>query len=119
MIAIRPAVEADFVALAGEPPPVRVRAWTGADGDMVLGVGGLAFVEGAVVGFAELSPEARAHPVALHRTALRFLARARAMGIRRIVAHAADDVAAAERWLLRLGFEPVEVDGKRVFQWHP
>jgi RimJ/RimL family protein N-acetyltransferase len=41
----------------------------------------------------------------------------RRSGIRRVVAAADPAQPAAERWLERLGFSPVEVDGTTIYLW--
>ncbi|MCC6172073.1 MAG: GNAT family N-acetyltransferase [Gammaproteobacteria bacterium] len=102
---VRPTTSADVTELTGEAPPFRIRAWSGVAGGRVIGIGGLAYMpDGTIVAFAHLTPEARAQKFALHRAALKLLAEMEAHGVRRLVATADPDFAAAERWLTRLGF---------------
>lgn len=111
----------DFKVL-GKPAPFRVIALTGRNdqGD-IIGIGGIALLpDGQRLAFADLTEEARSHPVALHKTALKLLEVARKRGIRRIVA-SADLCAspAAIRWLLRLGFTEHDYNGTPVYIWRP
>jgi hypothetical protein len=88
------------------------------DGRLVA-VGGLAIVSGIPTGFLDLRDEARAFPVLMHKTALAILAKAKAEGRRRILAAYDPDDERAIRWLVRLGFRPVEDTLEAVMIWHP
>lgn len=109
----------DFEAF-GKTAPFRLIGLTGRNenGD-IIGVGGVAFLpDGQRLAFAELTEEARRHPVALHKTALKILDVARKRGVRRIVATADMGASpAAKRWLERLGFIEHEYNGVTVFIW--
>lgn len=100
--------------------PFRLVALTGEDeAGNILGVGGVAFLpDGRKMAFTELTPEARRHPVALHRAALRIIDMARASGISELIA--TSDMArspAARRWLERLGFKPSEGPDGELWIW--
>lgn len=71
--------------------------------------------DGTKIAFCDLTDEARRYPVTMHRAALKTMALARELRIRRLVATTESGHPAAERWLLRLGFEPREICGKKVF----
>ena len=118
---IRYATDGDFISVVGAPPTLRVRAFAGEVDGEVLAVGGLAFLpDGSVGAFLQAKPGAeRRYSVTLHRAGLRTMQEARRVGIQRVVALADKDVVPAERWLERLGFEAVQVDGERAFVWHP
>lgn len=119
-VVLRPTRPDDLPHVIGEPLPYRIWAITGEVEGRVLGVGGLTFFpDGVVRVFAALTDEARTYKVTLHKAALRVLAMARAAGYRRMVTYADPDIEAAERWLERLGFEPVEINGLRVYRWSP
>ena len=116
VVEIRPTVAADFAALSKNPLPFRVKAMTGVlhqdgpDGPdvdgRVIGIAGIGFrPDGIVIAFADLTEEARAHKVALHRAARRFLAEAQRTGFVRLVATGDPQSAAAQRWLDHLGFK--------------
>lgn len=111
----------DFVEF-DQPTPYRVLALTGRNEDgKIIGIGGIAFLpDGQRLAFADLTDEARAHPVALHKTALRILEVAKQRGMRRIIA-TADLCAspAAQRWLKRLGFVEHDYRGTPVYIWRP
>ena len=121
---IRPARAADFEALLAEPLPWRVRAFAGECDGELLGVGGLAFPpDGAVAAFLILARDqdgkasARRYPVALHKAGLSVLAEAKRLRIRRVVVLAEQHNAAAEPWLKRLGFQPLNSGGETVWVW--
>lgn len=114
-VEVRPTVAADLPALTSEPLPFRIKALTGVQDGAIIGIGGLGFTpDGTVIGFAELTAAARACKFALHRTALRVLAEARAAGVREIIVSADPAFEAAQRWLDRLGFEPLS---GRLWRW--
>lgn len=99
---VRPATAADFLAFVGELPPYRVKAWLGEVDGRIVGISGVAYPANSVpVLWADLTDEARAYPVTLHRAALKFLA---TLNHSRLVASASSDVPAARRWLERFGF---------------
>lgn len=82
-------------------------------------MGGVAYLQdGQKMAFADLSDEARKHPVALHKAGHAIMRLVREKGIKRLVA-TADMVAspAAERWLERFGFQPQESHGMKIWVW--
>lgn len=119
MAKIRDAVKADFDAL-GAPARFRMRAIAmEADDGRILGVGGMARLDdGRLMGFADLTHEARQNPVTLHKAASMFLARMKSEGVHSLIAMADMNASpAAERWLKRLGFSLHEYDGLSVWEW--
>lgn len=72
----------------------------------VIGAGGLAFKNGVVCAFADLTDEVRPFKTMIHRTAVRFLKEARKRH-RRIYVEMDEQEPTAERWLTRLGFRKV------------
>lgn len=104
--------------LVGRPMPYRARALTAFEGDKILGIGGIAMLpDGTALAFLHLAEGAERKSVTLHKAALKILADAKARGIRTIVAQADPCRDTAERWLMRLGFEPVKVGTERVWKW--
>lgn len=73
--------------------------------------------DGTVAAFVMMKDKARRFPLAIHKAGLRTMADARALGIKRVVAMAEDGVEPAARWLERLGFKSMNVNGKEVFVW--
>jgi hypothetical protein len=119
MAKIRDAVKADFDAL-GAPALFRMRALTmEADDGRILGIGGTALLDdGRLMGFADLTPEARQNPLSLHKAAARVMARLKAEGVRSVIATADLSASpAAERWLERFGFARKEYNGMAVWEW--
>jgi GNAT superfamily N-acetyltransferase len=116
-VVLRPATRSDFEAL-GARLPYRVRAFAAERAGELLGIGGLIFLPSGTVGaFVLLKDGARKYAIALHKAGLRTLEEARRLGIRRVVAIAEEGVPPARGWLLRLGFQPLDIDGNEVFVW--
>lgn len=116
MIEIKIAEPEDYT----EPPVYRSRAWVVLKDGRKIGMGGLAFPPNMVPFiWSEISDELRAMPVTLHKTGLRYIEEAKALGLK--VMYGTTDVGfeAGERWIRRLGFEETgEVkDGKKVWIW--
>ncbi len=115
---IRPTLASDLLQLVSEPLPFRIRALTAHVGDQVLGLGGLGYLpSGVVVAFVVISEQARKYPTVIHRTGLAAMQMIRASGERRVVALADLNIPSAGRWLERLGFEAVTVDGVTAYVW--
>lgn len=116
---LAPATRQDFAELAARSadtpsaPPVRVMAIAGKVDGRVIAIGGVAFwPNGVRQAFADIGPEARQYPVTLHKAGLAVIDLARRYKVRQLRAVAAEPKEAAERWLLRLGFAPVEIGGE-------
>ncbi len=119
-VEIRPSVASDFAKFIDKPLPYRVRAITGLVGGEVLAVGGIAYLPDDTHGvFLLADARARQYPVALHKAGLMVLRIAKEQGIRKLVANPDTSIAAAERWLSRLGFKPLlQPDNEpAVWQW--
>jgi hypothetical protein len=113
---VRPAVASDFIPFLDQPLPYRVRAWAGTLDNEVLAVGGIAYMpDGAHSVFLLANDRAREFPVTLHKTALMVLREARKLGIKKLATLADPGIGAAERWLKRLGFEPIMIEEKKVW----
>ena len=114
-VTLTPATRADFAELAAVSentpavPPVRVLALAAKVDGRVIGIGGVAFFPtGQKVAFADITDEARKYPVSIHKAGLAAIDLARRHGIRQLVA-TGESHDASRRWLLRLGFLPVDV----------
>lgn len=117
-VTVRPVRPEDFAAFFDKPPPVRVRGYAGVDGDEVVAVGGIACCgDGVFQAFFDVKDGdlRKQYPVTLYKAARRLLADARAAGIPRVVAFPSANVDAAERFLRRLGFAPLD-DGE-MYVW--
>lgn len=114
----RAATQADFAALLDEPLPWRVRALTVEHDGRPVGIGGLAFMpDGTVAAFLHAATDARKFRMTVHKAGLRVMREARRLGVRRIVALADPEIAAAAPWLKRLGFQETIIDGERIYEW--
>lgn len=104
---------AEFAArsdLTPAKPPCRMIAVAGKMGGRVIGIGGVAmWPNGVAQAFADFGPEARECPLTLHKAGLAVVELARRHGLRQLRAVAAEPKIAAIRWLVRLGFEPVQI----------
>lgn len=119
-VTIRPMTADDFAEVSDKPLPHRVRGITMALGQRVIGVGGIGYrPDGTVIAFAFFTDEARKYPAAMHRAGLAGIAQWRDSGVPLVIAEAQVGNAAAEPWLLRLGFEPREALGQKFFVWEP
>jgi RimJ/RimL family protein N-acetyltransferase len=117
-IEIRSATRDDIDQMISQSLPWRVRAWAVERSGELLGVGGFAYQpNGVIAAFVLKKPGAEKYRVALHRAGLVAMQEARKLGYRRIVALAEETNEAAERWLARLGFKPVMVDGAQAWVW--
>jgi N-acetylglutamate synthase-like GNAT family acetyltransferase len=118
VVTFRPAVLADFIHFYGHRPQWRARALAAEINGNLVGLGGLALLPNdSWACFMMATDEFRRHPVALHRSGLRMIAEARKLGIRRMAAIAQPGVDAAERWLARFGFEPMQIGKDTVWVW--
>lgn len=100
--------------------PWRIRALTAKRGEEILGIGGIAMLpDGTAAVFLEASEEnTKKYPVLLHRAAKAVLRMATELGFKRLLTRADMKRPAAERYLMRLGFEKVgTIDGEEVWQW--
>jgi len=86
------------------------------DGRLVA-VGGLAIVSGVATAFLDIREEARRFPIVMHRTAKAVLDKAKAAGRRHVFAAYDPTDARAVRWLVRLGFRPVDDIQETVMKW--
>ncbi|MFM2129998.1 MAG: hypothetical protein RL477_1544 [Pseudomonadota bacterium] len=117
-VTVRPVRPEDFAAFFDKPPPVRVRGYAGVDGDEVVAVGGIACCgDGVFQAFFDVKDGdlRKQYPVTLYKAARRLLADAQSWGIPRVVAFPSANVEAAERFLRRLGFAPLD-DGE-MYVW--
>jgi hypothetical protein len=121
VITVRPATESDLLTFFGTMPPeleiTRVLAWVGEEDGKIVGIGGVRYhADGGVTGFVNATPDCRAHPVVMHRTALRFLAHWREAGHRTLRATIDSRIPRADVWARRLGFVPLDDEGG-VWAW--
>ncbi len=116
-VEIVPATPDDVREVIGRTPEYRVRALAGRAEGKTLAVGGVAFLQDGPAAFVAMKPGARKYPVAIHRAGKAAIKLFREIGLKRVVAMKEDGVEPAERWLRRLGFEAVEVNGIQAFIW--
>jgi hypothetical protein len=119
-VSFRPTIAADLACMAEQPLPHRIRAITALLDGEVIGVGGLGYrPDGTVIAFAEISDTLRRFPLAVHRAGVMGMALIKASGAPLVIAEAQPGNPAAERWLLRFGFKPAEICGRKAFVWRP
>ena len=119
-ILITPLTAADIAEVASARHPYRVSGETARLDGAIIAIGGVSHLpDGSLLAFAHLTDEARRRKVWLHRQAKRMLAQLAARRAR-IVATASPDIPAAEPWLERLGFVPMNLateDGRVIWKW--
>lgn len=116
-LVIRPTTKADCEAFYGQEIPYRIKAYTGLLDDEIIAIGGIAHPpESDVMAFADLTGDARARAVSLHKFARKVLSEAKEAGVKRLLATVERSEPAAERWLKRLGFTPLTMDNE-VWEW--
>lgn len=104
------------LAAEGQTLPFRVKAVTAMLDGRPIGLGGIGFPKvGMPTAFACITDELRRHKVALHKIGKRCIDEWRAAGIQKVIAFADSNTEAAERWLLRYGFEKQAFNGQTVF----
>lgn len=120
-VTLAPATAADFADLAARSPNtphvprVQTIAIAGKVDGRVIAIGGVCFLpNGQRQAFADIGDEARKYPLALHKAALATIALAKKYRIKQLTAVAAEPLEAAERWLLRLGFQKEPGSGNYV-----
>lgn len=112
-VEIRPATRDELMRELGAVN-FTVRAIIAEDGGQFLGLGGLVFIRGQVIGFCELTPEALRRPVTLFKVARAFLLEAGRSGHRHIFSLPEPGKIRARPWLERLGFQDI---GNGVMRW--
>lgn len=100
----------------GQASPYRVKAWTARIDGRIVGIGGFGLMpNGVAIAFLNGSEDLRGRAaLSLHRAVKRAIADMAARH-RRIIATCDENIEAAERWLVRLGFVPVS--GGKVWEW--
>lgn len=115
---MRPATQDDLRAYYGADRKITqtVTAFVGLVGDQVVGVGGLAHMDGFVFGFLDVGEAARKQKVALVKAARKFIKDVRADGYRYIYAACDTSEKNAPKLLKGLGFIPMD-DGTNNWRW--
>lgn len=104
------------LAAEGQTLPFRVKSVTALVDGRPIGLGGIGFPKvGMPTAFAVITDELRRYKVALHKIGKSCIADWKSLGIRKVIAFADHGQPAAERWLLRYGFEKQEFNGQTVF----
>ena len=116
-VVLRPATRDDVKAMIADLP-CRIRGYAAELDGELLGLGGLAFFpNGSVGAFLMMNDGAQRYKMSLHKAGLKVIEDARRLGIKRVVALAQPGVEPAVRWLERLGFEEMTIDGETVLAW--
>ena len=113
---IRPATAADIEAFSTMTDTPSIRGYVGEIDGRIIGMGGLAFARGWWFAFCNLTEEARAHKMAIMRTAKRILAEARRDGIRFVYVERDPQEPRADVWLASLGFH-LDPRSQHYFRW--
>jgi len=114
MAKYRIATRDDIVAYYGNVPST-MKAVAVLDGETIVAIGGIAHEKGVIKMFMDMQDEAVNYPVTLVKAARKVMQIARESGYRLIYAQASDELISAPRFLQRLGFEPMNIEG--IYQW--
>lgn len=114
-VEVRLATRDDLIARYGSCD-YTLLAYVGVVDGEVIGLGGVAFVQGRAIAFFDITDELRQMPVFLTKTALTVLRRARQLGHRHIFCGPEPGEPRARPWLERIGFKDI---GNGVLEWQP
>lgn len=103
---VRRATREDIEAYSELPSNPTTLAWVGEIDGRIVGLAGLARVNGRWMAFCDLEDEARPFKTTIARQAIRIFREAREKGIRYIYAEANPNELGAVKWITSLGFEP-------------
>lgn len=104
---VRRATRADYMAFFGKAEAT-MWALAGEVDGKIVGIGGLAHVNGRQVLFLDIAPEARRYKVTLMREAKKMMDAVKASGRAFVYAKPDPKEPAAAKWLRSLGFAPTE-----------
>lgn len=93
------------------PERPTVKAWIGEVDGRIIGMGGLAFVDGRWIAFCDLTDEARPYKVSIVKAGRAVMEEARRAGHKFIYAETDDKEPMAKRWLESLGYQPQQEKG--------
>jgi hypothetical protein len=113
---IRPASRDDIEAFSPVRNKPTVRAVCMEIDGRIVGLAGVALVNGRWFAFVDLKDEARAHKMLIARTAIRFLSELRRDGVRYVYAEADPTEIGAVRWMTSLGFE-IDPRSDYLYRW--
>lgn len=102
---LRRATREDIEAFSELPSNPTTLAWVGELDGKIVGLAGLARVNGRWMAFCDLEDEARPFKMKIMRQAIRIFREAREKGIRFIYAEPNPDEPGAIKWMTSLGFE--------------
>lgn len=112
---IRPATATDLERFYGYPPRRTQRAVVGRVNGRVIGIGGVAYIDGLVWAFCDLKPTAKKYPVALVKACRTILDTAKKAGATTIWTQVDPKQPTAPAFVSRLGFVPTAVEG--IYRW--
>jgi hypothetical protein len=115
-IIIRPATAEDIAAFSDMANKPSIRAWAAELDGRIVGLGGVVLSRGRWLGFADLTPEARPYKMTIARAAIRFLADAKARGVKFIYVEADLSEPTSLRWLESLGFH-LDPRTQYLYRW--
>jgi hypothetical protein len=113
---IRPASRHDIEAFSPVRNKPTVRAVCMEIDGRIVGLAGVALVNGRWFAFVDLKDEARPHKMIIARTAIRFLSELRRDGVRYVYAEADPTEIGAVRWMTSLGFE-IDPRSDYLYRW--
>jgi hypothetical protein len=117
VVVVRPATPEDIAAFCHDlPSKPTIRALVAEIDGVMVGFGGIGLKQGRWYAFCDVNPELRPYKMTIARAAKRFLAAARAGGIRTIYAEISPLEPRAGLWLASLGFE-FDERSQHFYRW--
>jgi N-acetylglutamate synthase-like GNAT family acetyltransferase len=113
---VRKATREDIEAFSPMRNKPTLLALAGELDGKIIALGGAAFSQARWYAFCDLTEEARKHKMHIARSAKRFLADARGLGIKYVYAERDPMEPTAERWLASLGFE-IDPRTAYLYRW--
>jgi hypothetical protein len=93
-----------------------IRAMTFELDDYIIGMGGIARIQGRWLAFFSITDELRPYKITIARAAIRFFAHLRKEGVKFIYADRDPNEPTSERWLESLGFE-IDPKSNYFYRW--
>ena len=116
---LRPATIDDYRTLYGSEPPVSLQAIAAELDGETIGIAGIAYERGQLLGFSQMTDKMRQYPIQIMRATHRVMKMIREQEVN-VLAVASCDEKNAAYFLEKLGFTYLgERKGQRVYQWRP
>lgn len=113
---MRPTTRADVEAYSPLETNPSIKARTFLIDDEIVGMGGVARIQGRWLAFFSLTDKLRPHKVTIARAAIRFFEQMRQEGVKFIYAEKDQTEPTSDRWIKSLGFE-IDPKTNYFYRW--